>query len=265
MGYISVGEEKLHYLVWGSGKRLLLAFHGYGNDAAIFNPFVDYLNEAYTILSFDLPHHGNSKWTEGTPLTKKDLVALVDTLKEQYKVDKISLLGYSMGGRICLTIVECVPASIDKVVLIATDGMTVNFYYYFFTRTYFGRKLFRYMLEKPDSFLNIIDWLRKKNLVDASRHKFFMNYLRPEPSRKFLLQVWPGLRHLVPSPAKLKQAIRKHHIPVSIFMGTYDKIMPPSLAEKFKTGLDTAQLYILEKGHRVFDNENAQQIAERLL
>ena len=48
-------------------------------------------------------------------------------------------------------------------------------------------------------------------------------------------------------------------------MGTHDKIMPPTLAEKFKTGLDTVQLYILDKGHRIFDDESAEQIAHSLL
>ena len=265
MEYISVGKEKLHYLKWGSGKRLLLAFHGYGNDATVFSPFAPYLSEVYTILSFDLPHHGKSEWTEEILLTKKDLVSLIETLKATYKVDQVSLLGYSMGGRVCLTIIENTPASVDKVVLIATDGLVVNYYYYFFTQTYLGSKLFRYLLKNPGLAFKITDWLNSKKLVDSSRHKFFVKYLYPEDSRKFLQKVWPSMKDLVPSRTKLKKNIREYRIQVSIFMGSYDKIMPPALAEEFKTGLDTVELFILEKGHRVFDEDNAEQIAERLL
>src|SRR5207249_923794 len=125
-------------------------------------------------------------WAQDTKLAKKDLLALVDVLKTTYKVDKVSLLGYSMGGRVCLTIVQSIPATIDKAVLIAADGLEINLYYYFFTRTFIGSKIFKYMLEKPETFLKITDWLKNKKLVDASRHKFVMGYLKPEAGRKFL-------------------------------------------------------------------------------
>ncbi len=254
----------MHYLKAGTGKRLLLAFHGYGNDAGIFSPIEQYLSKDLTILSFDLPHHGNSKWGN-TPLTKKDLIQLVDSLKKEYGVERISLLGYSLGGRICFTILEIMPASIDKVVLLASDGLNKDAYYYFFSQTYFGKKLFRSILEKPGPYFKFLNWLQKRDLVDASRHKFVMQSLATEESRDLLSRVWPGLSDLVPAPKKLKAAITQYHIPVIIFMGAYDKIMPPALGERFRSGLDTVQLYILDKGHRIFDSDTAEQIANSLL
>jgi pimeloyl-ACP methyl ester carboxylesterase len=265
MEYISVGNEKLHYLRYGTGEQLLLAFHGYGNDATLFDPFIPHLHNAYTILSFDLPHHGKSEWTEDTVFRKRDLVIMVAALKEKFKVDKVSLLGYSMGGRVCLTITQYMPESIDKVALVATDGLRIDHFYYFLTRTYFGKKLFKKELLKPDRFFKVIDWLKRKKWLDAHKYKFVMNYMKPPDSRKFLMQVWPGMSQLMTSPPKLKRAIKQHHIPVSIFMGAYDRVMPPILAEKFKEGLDSVQLFILDKGHRVFDAGNAHLIAEHLL
>lgn len=263
--YISVGSGQLHYLQWGTGKKLLLAFHGYGNDASVFHPFSPYLGTEYTILSLDLPHHGRSKWIEETALLKSDLVKLVERLKTQFHVTKVSLLGYSMGGRVCLTLVELLPESIDKVVLIAADGLSRNFYYYFLTRTLIGKKLFRHMLENPERYFKIMDWLKNKNIVNAARHKFAMQYLQSAEMRKFLLQVWPGMRYMVPNPRRLKTAIHQYEIRIAIFMGAYDRIIPAGLAEEFKKGLDSVKVFTLEKGHRVFDRDNAQQIAAHLL
>ena len=264
MGYISVGKEQLHYLKAGTGRRLLLAFHGYGNHAGIFQPMTPYLQNEFTILSFDLPHHGKSTWSDAL-LTKKDLVQAVEAMKKEYNVEKVSLLGYSLGGRVCMSILEAMPASIAGVTLLATDGLAVNSYYYFFTRTYLGKTLFRHMLEKPEPYFKMLDWLKKRNMVAAGRHKFVMQSLNSAENRDFLLRVWPGLSDLVPAPAKLKAAINKYHIPVAIFMGVHDKIMPPELGEKFRSGLETVQLYVLEKGHRIFDEDNAEQIARSLL
>jgi pimeloyl-ACP methyl ester carboxylesterase len=263
--YVSIGKEKLHYLQWGNGGRLLLAFHGYGDDASIFSPFLEHLTKDYTILSFDLPHHGNSKWTDNTKFSQKDLVELVNALSATYKVEKISLLGHSMGSRVCLAILEFMPAAIDKVALIAADGLSINLYYYFLTRTFIGKKLFKKMMEQPGFFFSVVNWLNKKNLVNASRHKFVMNFMHSETGRNLLLQVWPGMSDIIPSPTKLKRLIRQYNIPVSIFMGANDRITPPHLGKNFKSGLDTVQLHILEKGHRVFDHENAAQIAQSLL
>src|ERR1043165_7989118 len=126
-GYIEAGKEKLHYLEMGSGKKILLAFHGYANDAAIFRSFEQYLGHEYTILSFDLLHHGKSTWTDDVILSKQDLASLITEVRDIYTAEKISLLGYSMGGRVCLTVMELFPASVEKLVLIAADGLTRDF------------------------------------------------------------------------------------------------------------------------------------------
>lgn len=263
--FIAAGNEQLHYLEMGSGKKVLLAFHGYANDAAIFQSFEPYLGDEYTILSFDLPHHGKSKWTEDVILSKRDLAVLVTEIKAKYSVDKVSLLGYSMGGRVCLTVIELFPGDIDKVVLIASDGLTRNYFYYFFTNTFVGKQLFRHVMKKPKPYFRIIDWLKDKKRIDAARHRFAMQYIGTEHSRKFLLQVWPAMSALMPDYGKLKATIRQYQIPVAIFMGQYDKIIPAALAQQFQKGLNSVQVFVLPKGHRVFDNENAGDIARYLL
>jgi len=265
MKYIAIGNEKLHYIQAGAGPKLLLAFHGYGNDAELFRDFMPHLHNQFTVLSFDLPHHGKSTWTKDTPLTKKDLVRLVEDIKKLYHVDKVSLLGYSMGGRVSLTITQLAPESVDRVVVIASDGLRVDYFYYFLTRTLIGRTIFRTQLNKPKRFFGVIEWMKRRKLLDAHKYKFVMNYMKPHDSRKFLMQVWPGMSDIMTNPTRLKNIIRRHRIPVAIFMGAYDRVMPPALAEKFMQGLDTVQLHVLEKGHRVFDSGNAHEIAKSLL
>ena len=263
--FISVGKQQLHYRQWGSGKRLLLAFHGYGNDALIFAPFKEYLAAEYTILSFDLPHHGDSKWPDNTLLTQSDLISLVEAIKEKHKATKLSLVGYSMGGRICMAIAQHMPQYMDKVVLIAADGLTTNSVYYFCTRTWIGKKIFMNMLRKPARYLGLIDLLKRIKILDPTRYRFVTHHLKSAENRNFLLQVWSCTSDLVPEPRRLREVIRQYRIQVFIFMGAHDRIMPVSLAKRFGKGLDTVQVFILDKGHRVFDDENARRIAESLL
>jgi hypothetical protein len=121
------------------------------------------------------------------------------------------------------------------------------------------------MLTHPEPYFAIADWLERVKLLDPSRNAFVKKALRTPEKRQMLLQVWPCLSGLLPAPVTVKRTIAHHKMQVCIFMGAYDKIMPPRLARRFINNLDTARLVILEKGHKIIDNENAQQIAAQLL
>jgi predicted esterase len=73
------------------------------------------------------------------------------------------------------------------------------------------------------------------------------------------------MSRLIPNSQKLRKAINKHKIPVHIFMGNYDRIIPVPHAQKFKKELETVQLHILDKGHRVFDSETLPDMAQCFL
>lgn len=265
MGYVSLGEWGLHYEEWGTGSKLLLAFHGYAESASTFHLFGQYLGKEYTILAFGLPHHGASTWKEDMPFTIHHLSALVRSVKTTYNVNKISVMGYSIGGRICLSMVAAMPETIDKVLLMGADGLAVNGNYYLLTRTRIGKFLFKWFLRNPKASMRMNNALRNLRLISAARHKLVAHSLRTEEQRKLLLQVWPGLSSLLPKPRKVKAIIAQYRVPIVIYMGAYDKLLPPKLSIRFAQGLDTVKVFILKKGHKIFDKDNAQEIAQQLL
>ena len=263
--YIQLGSERLHYLKTGSGKKLLLAFHGYGRDAQSMLAFAPHLEREYTCLFFDLPHHGASHWGHGSVFSAAQLSGMVSKLMKEYGVEKISLLGYSIGGRICLSIIHEMVQCVERVTLLANDGLRIDPYYRFFTRNAFGKKLFRLMLTRPGAYLSLLSLLHKGKMVHEKRYKFLMQYLADEAGRKQLSLGWPSMAELVPEIEPLKKIIARHKVPIVIFMGKHDMIIPAALAHKFKKGLDTVQVITLSKGHRLFDASNAGMIAESLL
>jgi len=264
-GFVALDGEKLHYLQMGQGPRLLLCFHGYRNTASLFTPFSHYLGKDFTLICLDLPHHGKSQWSDTMELSRKHMVTLVEHFLKEFNVEKVSLAGYSIGGRLCLQLIELVPEKIEQALLIASDGLVFNWFYYFMTRHPLGKRLFNSFLSNPSGYLKYVDWLHKKGLINDTRYRFFMNYVDSEGERRFLLKVWPGLRSLVPERRKLTKAIRSHHTPIYLFMGEHDPIIPQGLAHRFKKGLDSVQLFILDKGHRVFDSDSLPRMARCLI
>lgn len=264
-GYQPAGRGLLHYRKWGDGAKLLLAFHGYGDAADLFQPIAAYLSKEYTIYSFDLPHHGHSQWDEKMKLTSAQLAEMTLQLLHDHGTGRCTLMGYSLGGRLCLAIMEQVPGAIDRMVLIAPDGLKKDPYYYFFTRSWVGQKIFRNLLERPEPYFKLMHLLKTLRLVHLKRYKFAMHFLQTTESRALLLQVWPGMSEIVPEPETLKNTIARYRIPITIFMGATDKIIPPASGRQFIAGLDTVKLQLLERGHRIIDHETAGQIAADLL
>ena len=174
------------------------------------------------------------------------------------------MLGYSIGGRVCLKIIELMPENIDKTVLLAPDGLTFNTLYYFVTRNFIGKKLFRSFLQEPSKYMHWVERAKKNKWIDESRYKFAMRYLQSPTSREFLWKVWPCMAHIIPDINKVKKAISKYALPVEIFMGKHDRIIPVSQARSFQKELDSVQLHILDRGHHMFDAETVPQISSAL-
>lgn len=250
-GYIQLGTQRLHYHAAGNGPQVLLAFHGYGNDAQLMLELAAHLPATYTMISINLPHHGRSRWHDDVPLTRADLNALVAQLLEQYGVQQLTLLGYSIGGRVCMCVAEAMPQCIRQMILLAPDGLRFNAFYYFVTRTRIGSALFNGFLKNGDKYLHWITRLRKWRLLDASRERFAAHYIQTPERREQLLRIWPNLRYLIPNTARVKRNIRQYRIAVHIFMGRHDRIIPVKLAAHFSKNMDTVKVHILDEGHRL--------------
>ncbi len=264
-GYINSGDQRLHYLQWGSGRRLLLAMHGYSNNAAMFSALARKLEQEYTIVSLDLPHHGSSEWNSMKPWTKQELEATAQALMKMHHADRLTLAGFSIGGRICLTLAELMPQYIEQMVLIAPDGLVPNRFYQFVTGNAAGRRLFSHFLDKPEGYMNLLFWLEKRKMLDASKNKFVAQYTAATHARAFLKKVWPNLRLLVPDQQRLRRGIEQYNIPVSLFMGHYDRVIPLKNAEIFAAGSGLVKVHVLEKGHRVMDEQSLDVITQSFL
>lgn len=265
MPYFDIDNGRLHYRRLGFGPALLLAFHGYGETADVFTVFEPHLQDKYTILSINLPHHGLSEWPKDTYLQPHHLSTLVAQAATLHGVARISLMGYSIGARVCLALLKAAPDKIDTVLLMAADGLSINPWYYFVTRTLIGRLLFRSFLAFPAASLQLASLLRRAHMISTSYYTLTTQVLQHNATREQLRLAWPCLSRLVYRPEYLRAVISRHSVKLLLFMGSRDRVLPPRLGRNFTNGLNSAHFFVLEKGHRIFDAANAAQIAKHLL
>jgi len=248
-GTVNVGEQQLHYLVIGSGPKLVFAFHGYANDASLFHFLI---HPDYTVLSFDLPFQGSSVGVEGYLLNKVLLQEMVLFFMEQYKVQKIGLVGFSLGARVCLSIAEQMPEKIMNIVLIAPDGLLHNHFYRLLTGTSLGRFCF------GNYYIRLFSLLHQAGLVNRSMFKFAMLYIRTREARQLLYNIWMSTSKLIPEISFLKRKIRAHHIPVHLLMGQNDQVIPVKNALRFKGNNPYIVTHVFDRGHNMLDFEEVR-------
>jgi pimeloyl-ACP methyl ester carboxylesterase len=255
-GSVDVAGHELHYLKIGTGNKLVLAFNGYGNESSVFQ-FLQHPD--FTVLSFDLPYHGNSIGNNEESLLKKcDFEKLAKDLMHEYHTHKIGLVGFSLGARVCICIAELLPDHIRNMVLVAPDGLQPNHFYRFLTATQLGRSLFRGFVRFGDRYIQLFAALHKIGILSRYKYKFAIQYIRTASSRQLLYDIWLSTSQLIPHLHHIKRQISAHHIPVHIMMGQNDKIIPIKNALRFKGRSTYINVHVFERGHNLLDFEEVR-------
>jgi pimeloyl-ACP methyl ester carboxylesterase len=261
--FLDFRQSRVHYRVSGHGPHLTVCLHGFGEYAKTFDPLAAALPNQ-TLVAIDMPWHGETIWREGMDLNVGDWIALIRAIPEIGERN-FGLIGYSMGGRISLSMLEQIPEAISYLVLIAPDGLKINRWYWLATQTRAGNQLFRYTMEHPQWFLKLLAAGRRVKLVNESILKFVRIYVDNDNMRQAVYRVWTTMRRFHPSLPKVKALILQHRIPVYLIFGKYDRIIPPSNGHGFISGLGTlAIMQILDVGHQILHPHNLPAIEEAL-
>jgi pimeloyl-ACP methyl ester carboxylesterase len=257
---------------FGSGAKPVICFHGYGEDAGSFGFLDKYAGNQYTFFSIDLPFHGKTEWNDGPTFTHQDLQQIISKILEQNNLQlqtpnlKLSLLGFSLGGRAALCLCQAIPEKIEKLVLLAPDGLKVNVWYWLSTQTSLGNKLLRYTMKHPGWFFGFLKILNKLKLVNASIFKFVNYYIGDAEVRRLLYARWTTLRQLKPDVTLIKSFIRKNDIQTRLVYGKYDRIILSSVGKKFKKGIEEqSTLSVIHSGHQVLHEKHIEEILPALL
>jgi 2-succinyl-6-hydroxy-2,4-cyclohexadiene-1-carboxylate synthase len=124
---IKVNDLTYHVEVCGEGFPLLL-LHGFTGDSSTWTPFCPVWGKHSKLIIPDIIGHGETELTEDINRFKiesaaEDLIFLLD----QLEIEQIDLLGYSMGGRLALTLAIVYPERVRKLILeSASPGLKTN-------------------------------------------------------------------------------------------------------------------------------------------
>jgi pimeloyl-ACP methyl ester carboxylesterase len=100
----------------GTGPPLVL-LHGLGATKAEFLPSVAAMGQSYRTIAVDLPGFGDSDKPFPAPYNARFFARWVVALLDALELDRVHLLGHSMGGRVALEVGMRNPDRVDRLVL----------------------------------------------------------------------------------------------------------------------------------------------------
>ena len=101
--HVVVNGVKIHYVEWGDASATpMVMLHGLRAYAHWFDEFVEVVADRFRVLALDQRGRGDSDWASDGDYSRdayvQDLAAFIDALG----LDKVVLVGHSMGGLNCL-------------------------------------------------------------------------------------------------------------------------------------------------------------------
>lgn len=247
----------LHYDKIGQGPNVLLAFHGAGQTgASCYRPFARYLGEYYTIYAFDLFFHGQSKGLNGGDdfsdddiLTKVLWQNFIQDFLATQNIKHFDVAGFSLGGRYALATAEAFSEKIERLILMAPDGVVEHPLYGLATRFAPARWVFRQLVRTPEPLFAVAELARRLRIIPKNL-VYFVRYMLDTPEeRQRLYRTWMSLRYLSFSIKSLYKSLVAKDIDVWLFAGKYDTVFPPKRLGILSKRMPPDRFVILECSH----------------
>lgn len=243
-------DSSLPYTPLGHGPKVLLAFHGVGQDGAgCFGPALQSLGAQYTIYAFDLPFHGQNRDAAFEVVSKAEWQKSIRHFLEETGIIRFDIAGFSMGGRFALATLEAFPEHIDRAFLIAPDGVSEHPLYSLATRIPPARWMYGWLMRHPKVFFPGVQAAQTLKLASKSLVRFTQQVLNTPEKRQTIYRSWVAFRELrFDIPAVVRTA-KAQQVEIFLFAGIYDSLLKPKAVRKLAYLLPKDRYIELKSGH----------------
>jgi pimeloyl-ACP methyl ester carboxylesterase len=256
--YVEAAGIRLH--VRDSGQKqapAIIMLHGMGASLHTWDAWAEKLSATHRIIRFDLPGCGLTGADPTGNYTNERRIAVLAALMDKLGVQRASLIGNSMGGRLAWTFAAANPARVSRLVLISPDGFASPGFDY-------GRppavpgilKVMRFVLPKSLLRQNLsVAYADPNRLSDAVVTRYHDLLRAPGVRGAMLAQM--GQSVLVPPEPLLRQIT----VPSLLLWGERDGMIPVANAKDYSRALPHATLVILPAlGHVPHEEDPATSL-----
>ncbi len=259
----------LAYRTYGSGPVPVLAFHGFGRTGEDFHVFEQALGDLCTIHAFDLPFHGESPSPSDraiTPFQPAELRDFFTAFADSIGAKRFVLMGYSLGGRIALNLLETMPERISRGILIAPDGLKKKPWYRALASSVWGRRHYAAFLERPQRVQWIIRTALRLGMINEKMQRFLLGQIDTREQRQLVHDVWLSFRQIEVELLDVVRHVREERIPVDLVFGEFDSVIKPEMGRKLAAGApELIRFHEVPQGHQLLNASVGELLRNELL
>ncbi len=225
---LEIKEEGKHkYIEKGEGEPIIF-LHGLIGALNNWNHALDYFSKKYKVLIPLMPIYTMPIFNLGV----KGLADYIDEFIKFKKLDKVILLGNSLGGHVSLVYVNLHPEKVKTLILTGSSGLYENA----FGNSYPKRGDREFIKEKVQ--LTFYDpSVASEELID----EVMSATLDRSKVLRILTMAKSAIRH------NMRKEIPNIKCPVCLIWGKQDGITPPHVAEEFHKLLPDNELHWIDK------------------
>ena len=236
-GYAEINDITMYFEIYGTGDPLLIMHGGTGSIEDLqYQIFA--LSQVYRVIAPDSRGHGRTSDSDqplSYELMAKDMIALMDLLGLQ----KVHVVGLSMGGTTGLELAINFPERVDRLVTIGAhfspEGM-------------------------PDEYRTFLETASVEGLTPPSIYKLYA----PDPSN------WPVLLEklrvmYLNQPDFTRDELAKVQTPTLVMAGEYDGTVRPEHTEELYQMLGNAEIYIVPHAGHVAPTDRPEEVKKAIL
>jgi pimeloyl-ACP methyl ester carboxylesterase len=120
---IDVDGLKVYYKETGpQGAPALLLLHGFGSSLQAWDDWSLKLEQKYRVIRLDLPGFGLTGASPANDYSEEKDLATLTYFADKLGLEKFSVMGHSMGGKMAWSLAASQPERVQALVLMAPDG-----------------------------------------------------------------------------------------------------------------------------------------------
>jgi len=237
--FIEIAGLRLHLRDKGPRDApVVILLHGFGGSLQTWDDWTRLFEPSLRVISLDLPGAGLTGADPSGDYTDARGMVVLLALMDKLGIDRASLVGHSMGGRLAWQFAAAHPDRVDKLVLVSPDGFaSPGFNYGKAPEVGVSLKAMKYMLPKA---------LLKMSLAPAYANPAVIT---PElVTRYYEMMLAPEVRSAM--IARLEQSVMQDPVPILaritaptlLMWGDRDAMIPIANADDYLKAIPGARL-----------------------
>ena len=225
--------------------------HGVGLDHQMWDKQINYLNE-FSILTYDLLGHGKTPYNKDK-LNLKDFSNQLLELLDYLKIEKINLVGFSLGSLIALDFSSHFQNKVEKLILIGTTYKRSDQ-----ERSLVLERYNQAKLNKPISKQALKRWFSDKYLENNPKtYDTFINILNKNPDdHKNFLKAY----ELFANHYDNFEDIKKINIKTLVMTGSDDAGSTPAMSKELVKDMVNSTYTEIQNGKHLCSIECADDV-----